>query len=522
MDDASLQERFDIMEDEQQVAQEAGEALVRLLQRLITIAEGQDKNFDQQLSAITDMLQSFPPPPAFINRANSIVSSSVKAVQGRDNLHQDNFDAFQKLGRQLSSLEPESDIASQLDDFLDSCKNQVGHFYDYPELLGVIVDLQMKTLRSVDERGAKGGTQSSGEGASDEADESENQVLVCRHIGSLLLKLLEKITIPASMQPRARKLLSAVESGFTWDELEKVLADSIDLAVKATVSGHQDFEVYLKSLNSQLGDIQSFLTESRSYQKEAKASADKLDQTLRDDVAQMEISLNSSEDLEQLKCSVREQLSGIVSAVDQYREEQTDREAKAEARLTALNERIDEMERKSADVQKKLEEQKLLAALDPLTGLPNRGGYDEKVKQLLGKEAARYAPMTMVVCDIDHFKSVNDDYGHLAGDNVLRIIAKILRGGVKDADFVGRYGGEEFVMMLPNTKAADAKNVLDKLRRVIQQSPFNFKGNPLRVTASFGIAEANPSEAAEDLFARADKVLYRAKEEGRNRCLIAD
>lgn len=513
MDGASLQERFDQLEDERDQAFEAGESLVRLLQRLIAIAEGQDQNFDQQLLPITELLQSFPPPPVFLNRASSLVSSSVKAIQHRDSLHQDNVQVLKKLGRQLASVEPENDLLTQLDTYQKSCDEKLEYFYDYPELLRTISDLQGKVLQGLDDAKQKG--------VSPSATESEDQTLLCRHIGNLLSKLIEKISIPTTQQASVRKLLSKIESGFTWDELESVLADSIDLVVKATISGHQDFEVYLESLNSQLGNIQSFLSDSRSYQQEVKDSADKLDKTLRDDVAKMEISLSSTKDLEQLKFSVREQLSGIVEAVDEYREEQTERETKAEGRLKELHARIDEMESKSADIQRKLEEQKLLAVLDPLTGLPNRAAYNDKVNQFWGDDASQHQPLTMVVCDIDHFKRVNDQYGHLAGDKVLRLIAKILRGGMRESDFVGRYGGEEFVMMLPNTEAVPAKELLDKLRRVVEQSPFNFKGEPLRVTASFGIAQAKSGENAEKLFSRADEVLYRAKEEGRNRCLIA-
>lgn len=514
MDNASLQERFDLLQDERDQAFDAGEPLLRLLQRLISIVEGQDQKFDQQLASLTELLKTFPPPPVFINRASAIISSSVKAIQHRDSLHQSNIQDLKKLGRQLASTEPEESLLSQLDAYQKNCEEKSEYFYNYPELLHTLSDLQGKVLQGLDhvEQG----------GAASGVTELDNQALLCGHIGNLLSKLIEKITIPATMQPSARNLLSKIGSGFTWDELESVLSDSIDLVVKATVSGHQDFEVYLKSLNSQLGDIQSFLSDSRSYQQEVKDSADKLDKTLRDDVAQMEISLSSTKDLEQLKSSVREQLSGIVEAVDEYREEQAEREAKAENRLKELHARIDEMEAKSADVQRKLEEQKLLAVLDPLTGLPNRAAYDDRVKQLWGSDAAKHQPLTMVVCDIDHFKRVNDDYGHLAGDKVLRLIAKILRGGMKDSDFVGRYGGEEFVMMLPNTEASAAQVVLDKLRRVIEQSPFNFKGNPVRVTASFGIAQVKANENAENAFSRADKELYRAKEQGRNRCLIAD
>lgn len=516
MDTASLQERVDQLEDEQKHALETGEAITRLTQRLMAVAEGQDKNFDQQLRQVEEQLKSFPPPPAFLNRANSLVSNSVKAIQVRDRAFQSNLEALQKMVRQLSSLTEAEEVQDRLAGFQADCEEQIEQYYNYPSLLSNLGGLQELVLRHLD------GQIESVESSSGGAEETEDQQLLCSHIGVLLLKLLEKLTIPKNMQPVARKLLAKIEKGFGWGELETVLADSIDLAVKATASGHQDFETYLLTLNNQLGDIQSFLSESREHQQESKASAEKLDQTLRDDVAQMEITLTKSDSLDQLKSSVRVQLSDIVNAVDRYREEQSEREDKAAERLKVLHERIDDMEKKSADIQSKLEEQKLLAVLDPLTGLPNRAAYDDKMIELLGKDSAQAMPLSMVVCDIDHFKLVNDNFGHLAGDKVLRLVAKILRGGLRESDFIGRYGGEEFVVVMPQTSVEQAKEMMDKLRRVIQQSPFNFKGQPVSVTVSFGVAGLNPAESAEGLFSRADTALYRAKEEGRNRCIIAD
>nr|WP_246481141.1 GGDEF domain-containing protein [Motiliproteus sediminis] len=179
------------------------------------------------------------------------------------------------------------------------------------------------------------------------------------------------------------------------------------------------------------------------------------------------------------------------------------------------------MEEQAQRVQSHLEEQRLRALSDPLTLLPNRAAYDERVQQEYARWARYAGELTMVVCDLDHFKKINDGYGHLAGDKVLRVVAKILTRSIRETDFVARYGGEEFVILMPETDTDRAQQVMDKLRQTVAKSPFNFKGEPVRVTMSFGISCFGPNDSAETVFERADKALYQAKGEGRNRCVVA-
>ena len=121
------------------------------------------------------------------------------------------------------------------------------------------------------------------------------------------------------------------------------------------------------------------------------------------------------------------------------------------------------------------------------------------------------------MADVDHFKHINDSYGHLAGDKVLKIISKELVSRLRDSDFVARYGGEEFVIIMPNTRPADAEYALNKVREAIAGIPFHFKERQLKITVSFGVTEAVADDGPESLFHRADSALYQAKADGRNR-----
>jgi len=131
-------------------------------------------------------------------------------------------------------------------------------------------------------------------------------------------------------------------------------------------------------------------------------------------------------------------------------------------------------------------------------------------------------PLTMAICDIDFFKKINDGFGHQVGDKVLQLISKVVSTRLRNVDFIARYGGEEFVILLPETSSDKAFGVLDKIRAAVAKTPFRFKEKPLQITISFGIADFTKDQSLDDVFAKADAALYKAKENGRNQCVIAE
>jgi two-component system cell cycle response regulator len=162
-----------------------------------------------------------------------------------------------------------------------------------------------------------------------------------------------------------------------------------------------------------------------------------------------------------------------------------------------------------------------LALTDPLTQVLNRRALTERITGEM-ERALRYdSSIALLMIDIDHFKRVNDTFGHLVGDDVLRDIASLLLASVRSSDMVARYGGEEFLVVLPETEDEGAEHFANRLRERIEEHPFAARagGEPLRLTASIGVATfpAARIESVEDLFARADAALYRAKADGRNR-----
>src|SRR4029077_5155733 len=160
-----------------------------------------------------------------------------------------------------------------------------------------------------------------------------------------------------------------------------------------------------------------------------------------------------------------------------------------------------------------------LAITDPLTGLSNRRYMESHVGTLIEQAATRGKPLTVLVIDIDYFKSINDTHGHDAGDDVLREFAIRIRKSIRGIDLACRYGGEEFVVLMPETDMAVATMVAERLRRRIASEPFPIQqgARTVQVTISIGIAALGPDENAAAVIKRADQALYRAKRDGRNR-----
>ncbi len=162
----------------------------------------------------------------------------------------------------------------------------------------------------------------------------------------------------------------------------------------------------------------------------------------------------------------------------------------------------------------------LLATTDPLTGSHNRRHMVRQIHNELSRLARGGMPLSAILLDIDHFKRVNDEHGHSAGDETLRSVVRLIQNELREHDTLGRWGGEEFLIVAPQTDTTGARALAERLRSLIERTPILILERRLYITASFGIATAAAKDTVESLVERCDGALYRAKRRGRNRCEV--
>ncbi|BBH43610.1 diguanylate cyclase [Pseudomonas sp. KU43P] len=340
---------------------------------------------------------------------------------------------------------------------------------------------------------------------------------VAAHIEQTLIGLLDDLSLPERHKAQAMAMRERVARGLNWYELIPVLDDLAVLMLAITDSGQHEFETYLQQLNERLESFQSHLHEASAGHADNSSAARELDSQLREQVDGLQSSVQGAVDVDSLKHILENRLEGLLVTMDDHQQERDRREQELAGRLQGLAERVASMEQEALGYREHLEEQRQKALIDPLTGLPNRAAWSEQVEREMLDWQEHGGHLAMAILDLDHFKRINDGYGHLAGDKVLKIVADQLRKRLRARDFIARFGGEEFVVLLPQTSPAAAAQVAEGLRAAIEACPFHFKGERVVITTSIGLSTFRAGERGDQVLKRADAALYRAKDQGRNR-----
>lgn len=284
----------------------------------------------------------------------------------------------------------------------------------------------------------------------------------------------------------------------------------------------EELESFFVQLGMRLEDLDLGLQKTGAFYTESHQENLHMDKAVHDELRGIQDSMQSANDLAQLRMVIQSRLDNIDQHLMRFHDAERQRYEEAQTMITTLGEKVSALETDSTQLRSRLEESQKQAMRDVLTGIPNRQAYEERLASEVARSKRYVTPLSMVVWDIDKFKAINDSYGHAGGDRVLKVVAEILSTRIRETDFIARFGGEEFVMLMPETTAEIALQVADKLRSNIEQTPFHFRDCPVAVTISAGVAQYQQDELVTGLFERADAALYAAKEAGRNRVNSAE
>jgi len=343
-------------------------------------------------------------------------------------------------------------------------------------------------------------------------------------VREILIQLLERLSLPNEFIEKLgaiREQIEKIREGQSWDWILEQIAELIQTIRIQTQKEKQSIEDFLLQLSERLQEVDRQLLGSGHYYDESLQAGDQLDRAVKQEISGIENSVREASDLGQLKQVVQTHIESVLLQMEKHRQLEQHRHEQAKAEVAKMSERLQDMESESADLRSRVQEERNQAMTDALTGIPNRLAYEQRLEQ----EVARYkrfaTPLVLVVWDVDHFKRINDSFGHRAGDKVLRTIAHVLAAAIRKTDFVARYGGEEFVQLMTGSSLQECLPVAEKLRSAVESTGFHFREQAVTITASCGLAEFHDGDSIEQWFERADKALYRAKQEGRNRCQVA-
>jgi diguanylate cyclase len=270
-----------------------------------------------------------------------------------------------------------------------------------------------------------------------------------------------------------------------------------------------------KRLEEMLDYFAAAAEESRTT-REATVS---FDAAVTAQVLDLSVEFQAATELHALQSLVGRGLESVTRYVHDFRRQAEDRLTEQTAQTEAMCARVATLEQETRELHGRLADERDRARVDSLTNVANRKAFDERLAQELARMRHSAAPVTLLVWDVDNFKSINDVYGHRAGDRVLQSVAQCFATGIRSTDFIARIGGEEFAMIMIGLPLDAAIAMANDLRVAVEALRFHFRGKPICVTASCGITEIQEREAAESVFDRADAALYRAKDAGRNACV---
>lgn len=342
--------------------------------------------------------------------------------------------------------------------------------------------------------------------------------------GEALIQLLERLDIPdefSATSARIRQMLLTDESASGVSQQVTAMGGLIS-AIRQTMQGErEELENFLLQLTDRLGELDQEVQGGLELHRTTVTGGRELGESVVAEMQTIEESVKQAQDLSTIKQTIQQRVDIIRDNMEAFREAEEQRLIQAENQVSTLTQRLSQMERESGELRRRVTDARALAEIDTLTQLPNRLAYNQRIAQEYSRWRRYHSPLSLCVVDIDLFKRVNDSYGHQAGDKVLAVIAKVLAKQVRDTDFVARFGGEEFILLMPETTLQAALQVADVLRESIAQCEFHFKGNPVPITASCGIAEFRQGDTIDPVFKRADLALYQAKQQGRNCCRTA-
>ena len=503
------EETLEQLEHGEQQWRRTEEVLHKALSRISIAAEGLDPKLDQQLGQLRTTIRGGEADEAKLLPLIEKLSATLGEVE--EERQRKEAEPRQALAELLARLPLSGKPRRRAEALREQLTGSEGSLAELEEQCAALIG---DALGQGGGKGLFGGLLKRGD------DEKEQSTITGDGVGEVLLRLLEKLSVPPEFDERAKELRRDLldEDQAQWQRAVDELAALIAAMASKAQREKRELEGFVHQMSNRLQELDVHLRGAAALRTESKRSGEALNAAVQAEVRDLHDSAQRASSLEQLKQSVSQRMEAIGQRMEAFRKAEDERHVKSEQRMEQMQQRLTSLEQESSDLRERVQREQHRALHDPLTGLANRLAFDERTHQEVARWERYGTPLSLLVLDIDFFKRVNDNYGHKSGDMVLKTVSQLLGKLLRETDFLARFGGEEFVALLPETDLAAAHPVAEKLRAGVAECGFHFQGQAVPITISIGICQFRAGDSAEQVFERADAALYRAKEGGRNRC----
>lgn len=529
------------------------ELLRSALVRVSIAADGQDEALDRIMGALREQLRGKMIAVDFSSILAQLETAALAFERSREQSAQDVHLALASTAKPLQEFKLSRGVKKELSDYISQLPLRSKKVRLYPALLQQLASIQQQALSEIAQPKVGLFDKILGTKTNPKIDEvnddGEEDLIVTlppmadlsfspatdstpidpeppanhltdeysAQIVRVLNQFFTSLDNESAIKNKVEMMRGKLEQGVTAESLIPLLDSVRDLVMEAYLAANQAFATYLKNINQELAEIYMLLGGAVKNTQNERAASRRLQADVMREMSDLESTTDSATDINQLKDTVKSQLGNIRQVIDHYQQTDQAQQFLAE-QLQALGAKIKTMEVEAETNRTTLETHRQKALHDPLTELPNREAYNERASAEVQRWQRYGRPLTIAIFDIDHFKRINDTYGHQAGDRVIKVIGRSIAKRLRAVDFFCRYGGEEFVALMPETDSTTASEVLEKVREAIASAAFNYKDQPMSISLSIGLTEFKTSDSLDSAFERADQALYLAKSAGRNRC----
>ncbi len=477
--------------------------LTQFISRLSVVCKGQNVELDNRLAKFRSELKKgvdFELVMPLISETLSLLTEHGKKNEANfRKLHMSVESAGKKLQKK-QGLPPE--LRRNLRSLLTSDLDKIKATNDFIPVLSNLVEIYHQVLEK--------STQANGTVAENSAPELAQELL--------------NLTSELAFEGDSAKRLDFIKRQVCENQTMSVLLDScveIIRIIVATISQERDSaQNFLLAINETLSILHQSLLKSVERSNDIGSQMSDLNTRIQAKIASIETEVDSASSVAQLKQVISHKIEALTLDIQAKEQLEIEERDNLISSFNTMQHRVTQLERETAMYRERLAEQRFKSLQDSLTELPNRAAFDERMAIEFNAFQRNNNSLCLVVLDIDFFKKINDNYGHSAGDKTLQVIAKALKKSIRKTDFLARFGGEEFIMLMPHSDLEQVIVPLEKLRKTIKAIPFKFKNKNVTITISIGATQLKANDTFQEAFDRADSALYEAKNNGRDRLVI--